>query len=133
LSRRELYEFIRYSGFTPSRLRLSFARCDPDIEFFGFTLGRPSIPFFVRGEHDDRDDVGVAIDDGGDSVEQTFCHGVRGVWGSRIDLRVIGNPGAANLGKLVSTSLPARFVAFPAGREKEFPRYRAVWPSLEQI
>jgi len=77
-----------------------------------------SISFFHRGEHDQGN---VAIDDDDDddnddddSVEQTFCHGERGV-GSRIDLRVIGNPNAVNLGKLVSTSSPRDLLLFPPG------------------
>lgn len=48
-----------------------------------------------------------------------FCHGERGVPGSRIDLRVIGNPSAVNLGKLVSTSSPRDLLLFPPGMARK--------------
>lgn len=95
-------------------------------EILRIYFSHPPFPFFVRAEHDDRGDVGVAIDDNDDddSVEQTFCHSGRGVPGreSRIDLRVIGNPSAVNLGKLVSTSSPRDLLLFPSGErwEKKF-------------
>lgn len=46
-------------------------------------FSHPPFPLFVRAEHDDRGDVGVAVDDNDDddSVEQTFCHGGRGAPG----------------------------------------------------
>jgi len=87
--------------------------CDPGTEFF--TLHLP----FSSGTRDEHDQGNVAIDhdnddddDDDDSVEQTFCHGERGV-GGRIDLWVIGNPNVVNLGKLVSTSFPRDLLLFP--------------------
>lgn len=54
--------------------------------------------------------------------------------GSRIDLRVIGNPSAVNLGKLVSTSSLRDLLLFPPGRrEKEFLRRPCVYSAFGQI
>lgn len=43
----------------------------------------------------------------------------KGIAGSRIDLRVIGNPSAVNLGKLVSTSFPRDLLLLPPGTARK--------------
>lgn len=53
---------------------------------------------------------------------------------SRIDLRVIGNPSAVNLGKLVSTSSPRDLLLFPSGDErKKFLRRQCLPRRLDKF
>jgi len=114
-SLRSRYDFICYNIFISSFIIWS----EDVIRIPNSSLWSLSISFFHRGEQDQGN---VAIDDDDDddddSVEQTFCHRERGV-GSRIDLRVIGNPNAVNLGKLVSTSSPRDLLLFPPGMARK--------------
>lgn len=118
------HEFIRYDGLARG-LHSSFDRggCDSDTEFFRFTLVTlsPSLSF-ARDKHDDRGDVGVAPSTTQRRADFLLREKRRAeeregeTRGSEIDLRVIGNPSAVNLGEISVDEFPARFVAFPAGR-----------------
>lgn len=70
--------------------------------------------------HDDRgDDVSVAPSTTTASSRLFVTReraGGRETRRSEIDLRVIGNPSAVNLGEISVDEFPARFVAFPARR-----------------
>lgn len=113
------YEFYLLHQICSVPFRLLVTGCDPDTEFLRFTLVTlfplPLLSLFliVRDEHDDRGDVGIAIDD--DSVEQTFCHGERGSLGKQDRPLGYRESQCGESREISVDEFPVRFVAFPAG------------------
>lgn len=128
------YEFHLLHRICSVPFRLLVTGCDPDTKFLRFTLVTLFCPFSSSFGTNTMIEATSASPSTTTASSRLFVTAKGGVSGSRIDLRVIGNPSAVNLGKLVSTSSPRDLLLFPPGwRGKEFLRRPCVYPPFGQI